>query len=158
MSSQFVPASIPDDVLVQLAAMGDAALAALGPAHETFTHDKRGPYLEKWRLAQGPDGSATLIHRFLRSDGDNELHDHPWDNRTIVISGGYYDVTPTGRRWLGPGAILNRRAHHFHRVELEPGIQPVTLFWHGPKINEWGFLSADGLKIPADQFLASKSN
>ena len=147
--------TVPAAILQQLGHLGDAALRALGSPHETLTHEERGPYLEKWHLARQPDGSASLIHRFLRSDGDDELHDHPWDNRTLMISDGYWEVTANGRRWIAPGDIVVRKATDFHRIELEPGTTPVTLFWHGPRTNQWGFLGHDGIKVAAAEFLAT---
>ena len=126
----------------------------LGAPDEVLTHELHGPYLEKWHLRRFEDGSATLLHRFLRSDADDEFHDHPWDNRTTVISGGYFEVTPEGHRWLGPGSQVERKATDFHRVQIAPGIVPVTLFWHGPKVNEWGFRLPDGSKVPWREFTA----
>src|SRR3546814_19560628 len=72
-----------------------------------------------------------------------------------MVTYGYWEITRDGRRWIAPGDIVIRKAHEFHRIELEPGTHPLTIFWHGPKINDWGFLGADGVKLPANQFLAS---
>lgn len=149
--------AIPPEMVAELQHLSNAAIVTLGQPHELLTHPTRGDYLEKWRLDEKDDGSATLIHRILRSDGDQELHDHPWDNRTIVLSGGYWDVTPEGRRWLGAGSILHRRAGDFHRVELADGIIPVTMFSHGPRIQDWGFLGEDGVKIPAAEFISRQA-
>lgn len=154
MNPELPSPSVAPATMKELKKLSDVAKFTLGAPHEVLTHEARGPYLEKWRLSQDADGSARMLHRFLRSDGDEEFHDHPWDNRTLMISGGYWDVTPTSRQWVAPGEILIRKAHDFHRIELEDGVIPMTIFWHGPKINEWGFLGVDGIKIPADKFLA----
>lgn len=122
------------------------------PADETLDHHQAGPYLEKWLVLKDQKGNARYVHRFLRSDQDDETHDHPWDNVTICIEGGYWNVTPDGRFWIAPGDVVRRKATEFHRVELEPGIQPITIFDHGPKVNEWGFLLEDGTKMPWAQF------
>src|SRR3546814_17459902 len=88
------------------------------------------------------------MHHILRSDGDDELHDHPWDNRTLMVTYGYWEITRDGRRWIAPGDIVIRKAHEFHRIELEPGTHPLTIFWHGPKINDWGFLGrSEGRRV-----------
>jgi hypothetical protein len=158
MTSDMPSPSVPETTLRDLEDLVSIAKASLGAPHEILTHDERGPYLEKWHLSRESDGSARLLHVILRSDGDDELHDHPWDNRTLMVSGGYWDVTPKGRRWISPGDIVMRKANDFHRIELQPGIQPMTIFWHGPKINEWGFLGLDGIKIPADEFLARSAS
>jgi hypothetical protein len=158
MTTAVPSSSIPRATLAELEDMVAIAKAALGEPHEILTHDERGPYLEKWHLSREADGSARLLHLILRSDGDEELHDHPWDNRTLMVSGGYWEITADGRRWVAPGDVVKRKATEFHRIELEPGIQPMTIFWHGPKINEWGFLGADGIKIPAREFLANSAS
>ncbi len=121
--------------------------------HETLNHSIHGPYLEKWLIDRGDQGIALYLHHFIRSDADGEWHDHPWDNETLVIEGGYWECTPAGRRWLGPGDRVSRKATDFHRVELEPGIRPYSLFYHGTKINEWGAMGTDGIKIHHHQFV-----
>lgn len=121
---------------------------------ETLDHSVHGPYLRKWLIARLPDGTARYAHQFLRSDADDELHDHPWDNDTLVVTDGYWNVSPKGRIWLGAGDRLHRAAGDFHRVQLEPGLLPFTIFDHGPKINIWGFLGADGSKIRPEDFTA----
>jgi hypothetical protein len=118
------------------------------PADETLVHPQHGPYLEKWLYDRSDDGSARHVHRFLRSDADDEMHDHPWASRSIILSGGYWEVTPLGRIWLGEGSTSIRQATDLHRVEIEPGIIPITMFEHGPRTNEWGFVGADGRKVP----------
>lgn len=131
----------------------EAALLLVGtPAHETLVHPEHGPYLEKWLFDRSEDGSARHVHRFLRSDADDEMHDHPWASRSIILSGGYWEVTPAGRRWLEAGSTSVREAVDIHRVELEPGIVPITMFEHGPRTNEWGFVGSDGVKIPWREF------
>lgn len=44
-------------------------------------------------------------------------------------------------RWLGPGRINIVSGTDFHRVEL-PARRPAwTLFVHGRKVRQWGFLN-----------------
>lgn len=156
--NDFISSSIPEATLRDLENLVDVARAALGAPHEILTHPERGPYLEKWHLSREEDGSARLMHHILRSDGDKEFHDHPWDNRTLMVTDGYWDVTPNSRRWIAPGDVVLRKANEFHRIELEKDTHPLTIFWHGPKINEWGFLGTDGLKIPSKEFLANSTS
>lgn len=121
---------------------------------ETLDHEIHGPYLEKWLIERRQDGSARYVHRFLRPDADHETHDHPWDNRTVCYENGYWDERPDGRRWVGPGDVLERLATDFHRVSFDPGRLPITVFEHGPKYNAWGFLGPDGIKIPWRDYTA----
>lgn len=90
-----------------------------------------------------------FVHKFLKSDPD-EVHDHPWPYCTIILRGGYWEWTPViGRnglvygevqQWKGAGQIRFGHSTDFHRIELEPGITPWTLFIPGPKLRDWGFL------------------
>jgi hypothetical protein len=97
----------------------------------------------------------VFIHKIIKSDadGDSVLHDHPWWYLTIVLAGGYYEwrpytsskgVTIQKRYWIGPGSILWRRAESLHRLELYNNTPALTIFIHGKRIREWGFLTKNG--------------
>lgn len=87
------------------------------------------PYLYRYTLLKGP-GFKVMLHRIVRSDGDRELHDHPWSFLTIMLRGGYYEETeapnditysnggPTRSAWKPPGTIAWHPAEHRHRVRL----------------------------------------
>ena len=107
------------------------------------------PYLERYYLS-GLGGWHLYLHRFIASDPDRGLHDHPWRRAfSLILSGGYNEVrrlvTPTGTRvvtrWRRPGTINRLAGDDFHRVLIESGGQAWTLFCHGPRIKGWGFLS-----------------
>jgi len=83
------------------------------------------------------------LHRFLRSDDDRALHDHPWWNCSIVLTGEYteHSIADGGvhrRRIRRAGSWTLRRATAAHRIELHAG-PCVSLFLTGAKIREWGF-------------------
>ena len=100
------------------------------------------PYLIRVYLGHW-GGWRVYLHRFVRSDGERWLHDHPFTGCAVVLSGGYREeVLPAlggttrihRRRWLNwiPGK-------KFHRItEVLPGTW--TLFVHGPHSKNWGFL------------------
>jgi len=81
----------------------------------------------------------VFLHKFMKGDPD-ELHDHPWPYATLILKGGYWEVTPKGRYWRGPGSFRLAGPKSLHRVELEPGVHAWTLFMPGPKLREWGFI------------------
>ena len=81
----------------------------------------------------------VFLHKFLQSDPD-ELHDHPWPYFTLILRGGYWETTPKGRFWRGPGHMRISGSNSLHRVELEPGVCAWSLFIPGPKLREWGFI------------------
>jgi hypothetical protein len=43
-------------------------------------------------------------------------------------------------KWRGPGHFRICGANSYHRIELDPGVTPWTLFMPGPQKREWGFL------------------
>lgn len=112
---------------------------------------EQAPYLTRWTLSgkrfEG-NGRAVFLHHFERSDAD-EMHDHPWRFVSLILAGGYYEVTPakgwvngigpTQKRWYGPGRILTRPAEWIHRVEIPPGRCCWTLILRGVRVRSWGF-------------------
>jgi hypothetical protein len=108
-------------------------------------------YMERyWILPYTRFGLAIRVHHILRSDSDRVFHDHPWPFITVILRGGYTEVTPIfvdgiyageRRRDRGPGSILLRRASAWHRLEVATGKTAWTLFITGPKVQRWGFLT-----------------
>jgi hypothetical protein len=97
------------------------------------------PYLQRWWIIPRNAHFNVYLHRFLRSDDERALHDHPWPNVSWLIEGEYLEHTPEGTFRRTPGALVEREATSSHRIELIEG-QPVTsLFFTGPKEREWGF-------------------
>ena len=92
------------------------------------------PYLERYYLFFKDRETFPFnifIHKFLKSDPD-DLHDHPWGFRTLILKGGYWEHTEEGKFWRHPGYIGFRSANNLHRVDLKPGTKPLTLFISGP--------------------------
>ena len=124
----------------------------LGRYRVIMDREDNEPYLERYYIFL-KDRTwfpfNMFVHKFLKSDPD-DVHDHPWPYCTIILRGGYWEWTPViGRnglvygevqQWKGAGQIRFGRSTDFHRIELEPGIVPWTLFIPGPKLREWGFL------------------
>jgi len=101
------------------------------------------PYMERWWLKRSPE-SSIYLHRFLRSDDDRALHDHPWDSLSIVLEGRYVEVTPGGSILRIAGDIIARAATDPHRIEIAGGETAITLFITKERIREWGFLCPQG--------------
>ena len=106
-----------------------------------------------------------FIHKLLLSDEDRDVHDHPWNYLTVILAGGYTEWTPVfdrhgvkiGERgtWRGPGSIIWRRATSFHRLEMST--PTWTLFIHGWRTREWGFLTKQGW-VDRIQYIKDKIN
>ena len=97
-------------------------------------------------------GWRFYLHRFVGSDPDRGLHDHPWTKaHSIILSGWYWEETRSGTRkvrWFN-----SLTGDTFHRVVLPVrweghGLdarfneQPCwTLFFHlVGNVKPWGFL------------------
>ena len=72
-----------------------------------------------------------LVHKILKGDR-GDLHDHYWSYITIILRGGYWETLKSGKFWRSPGYIGFRSANNLHRVDIEPGTKPLTLFISGP--------------------------
>jgi hypothetical protein len=108
-------------------------------------------YLQRWKIIKSRWGNIYL-HRFLRSDDDRALHDHPWSNMSILLCGELVEhrIAAGGvnlRNWLVPGNVVirlsGRTAHRLELVAEDQGATALTLFFTGPKYREWGFHCPD---------------
>lgn len=106
-----------------------------------------GPYLERYYLGT-IFGKRLFIHRFMASDPDRGLHDHPWEwALSLILSGGYDELIMYGKDIK----VIKRRAftinkftgEKFHRVMLPDELvgKSWTLFIHGDRDRDWGFLN-----------------
>jgi hypothetical protein len=132
-----------------------------------------GDYMERyWIIPYNkiPFLPSARIHHIKRSDDDRAFHDHPWWYLTIILRGGYWEVTPLmdlskktehwyfKRTWRGPGSIIFRRHTDFHRLEVQEGQTCWTLFMTGKYKHQWGFLPRpDAPKIPHKEYLETRA-
>jgi len=119
---------------------------------QRITRGDGAPYLWRLILFRCP-WFAVYLHVFL---GDDDLceHSHPWDFVSIILWGGYYEITQNGRlwRWYLPGSVLVRRAEWRHRVMRFEQRTAVSLVLTGRKRQSWGFYTRDGVFIPWKQY------
>lgn len=52
------------------------------------------PYLYRWWIIPKNRFFNIYLHRFLRSDDDRALHDHPWWSLGVILHGAYNEVLP----------------------------------------------------------------
>jgi len=113
------------------------------------------PYLERYYifLKDRIDFPFNIfLHKFLKSDPD-DLHDHPWAFRTIILYGGYWEYTEKGKFWRPPLSYRYAAANTFHRVELDKDIPYCwTLFIPSKNYRDWGFKTKKGW-IKHDEYL-----
>jgi len=106
------------------------------------------PYLERYYLCT-IFGLRFFIHRFVASDPDRGLHDHPWKwALSLILSGGYTELKI--RKGFAsylcsfkrkPGRFNYISGNTFHRVLLNQKQEAWSLFAHGERIKDWGFLT-----------------
>jgi hypothetical protein len=100
------------------------------------------PYLLRWWIIPRNRFFNIYLHKFLRSDDDRALHDHPLLNVSYLLAGGYVEHTiPQGgvqvAKKYAAGDLKFRRAVAAHRIEID---KPCwSLFITGPVVREWGF-------------------
>lgn len=123
------------------------------------------PYLYRRFVVPRNRFFNIYLHKFVKSDYDEALHDHPWWFMSVILKGAYWehraDRRESARSRRTAGSIAIRSAKTAHRVELErdeewidpadmpdaDGWYPLhftekpvwTLFLTGPKIRDWGF-------------------
>lgn len=115
------------------------------------------PYLERYYVfikERKHFPFNIFLHKFLKSDPD-DLHDHPWGYATLILKGGYWEHTPDGKFWRGPGHFRMCKSNNIHRIELDPDVQAWTLFMPGPQRKDWGFIK-DGKWIQHEKYLSSR--
>jgi hypothetical protein len=137
---------------------------ALHREPDFYVGGQANPYLERWFIKRDAQeepredtrGFNVFLHRFRRSDDDRALHDHPWANCSILLSGTYLEVMPGAERgdeetmFVGAfgepqralrrraGSVVFRKAEQAHRLIIDDG-DCWSLFVTGRKVREWGF-------------------
>lgn len=101
-------------------------------------------YLRRWWVVPRNEFCNVYLHEIRQSDDDRALHDHPWANRSLIISGSYHEHTPDGVFVRTAGDVVDRPAEALHRLVVEPGKPVISLFMTGPVVREWGFACPKG--------------
>jgi hypothetical protein len=98
-------------------------------------------YMRRFYLRRGSPGAR--FHQIVASDPGRDMHNHPWDYVTRLLSGAYTEHTPDGDVLYEAPCTLVRKARQLHRLELADG--PVwTYFVTGRFQRNWGFMTAAG--------------
>ena len=120
---------------------------------EATRHDRKYKWLPSIR-----------IHHILRADLARDLHDHPWDARTIILKGDYverrrvagkgsytlldgieYPVTEEYLRLPGDTATIKFGEYHSIDYVSDGGVYTMFITWDYR--GTWGFL-VNGKKVP----------
>jgi hypothetical protein len=120
-----------------------------------FRHPYRdiGNYMGRWWVIPG----LVRLHHIKRPDR-GDLHDHPGNWTTRILSGWYIELDIYGKTHLrSAGDTVSRKAHEFHKIVDVSPEGCWTLFSMPRRINRWGFL-VDGVKVPYKQYHRERFN
>jgi hypothetical protein len=117
--------------------------------------------LEQLHEQQQYRWAGGKVHHIASSDIP-VLHDHPWSFCTLILRGGYTEITPLTddgvclrRKHFGAGTFRFVRANQWHYLEVDKPDGAWTLCISFPKRQSWGFL-VDGVKVPWRKYLADR--
>ena len=121
------------------------------------------PANEEERMRRGWLGNllpSARLHHIRLPDDDAHLHDHPWDARTIILSGEYIEqLDDAGHKmryrpqgYTGP--VLFGQYHRIHWVP-EEGVWTLFITWRYR--GTWGF-RVNGQKVPYKEYLKERDN
>ena len=127
------------------------------------------PYMLRWYVIPRNPLINVYVHKFVRSDDDRALHDHPWWFVSLILRGQYDEVTERGVGRRRAGTVAFRPAEWRHRVRLlalsgsdlrKGGELPCwTVIITGPKRRGWGFwckqtlMTMSGRHVEHEQFV-----
>ncbi|WP_346396805.1 hypothetical protein [Pseudomonas syringae] len=158
--------------------------------------DGQEVYMGRWWLFNPYDRETHLgrirwfpwsirVHHIMRPDADRDLHDHPWNARTVILRGWYAEQRQASDEWkkaVRSGLIENpdpkfvdwlmrdacewirrdagdtAQLNHgeYHRIdEVSPG-GVYTLFITSRWKGDWGFL-VNGVKVAWREYTGERS-
>lgn len=115
------------------------------------------PYIYRWHvIPRNAAGANVYFHIQVASDPERPLHDHPWDNVSHILAGGYDEVYQGEPPWSHArtierrvGDVILRKAEVAHRLILPEDVPyTMTLFTTGPVRRAWGFWINNHRGIP----------
>lgn len=102
-----------------------------------------------------PEGHRLMLHYFPVADFSETFHDHPWGFRTLVLWGGYIDLSlrPDGAEvseLLAVGSYRYRPARHLRRTFTVVLTNPTERRWCEGDVQDW---KCDGIAADFNETL-----
>lgn len=148
-----IKALLSEEDAATMALITGAPVGMVGP--DLVIAPDGDPYLYRWHVIPRNRQANVYFHIQTASDPERPLHDHPWHNTSVILSGGYDEIInpdplsdPGGEKTISRrvGDVVSREASVAHRLILPEGIPyTMTLFTTGPKVRSWGFWCNDGV-------------
>jgi len=92
------------------------------------------------------------FHKWFGDDDQRALHCHPFNFFTIVLNGGYTDVSESGDDILRAGSFRFRKAEYKHSVrDVIPNTRTILIT--SKTLRRWGFYIS-GKLIKRDKYFA----
>lgn len=106
-------------------------------------------YMRRFFLTPRRWPLRIFLHHIVRSDSDRDCHDHPFDFATYLVRGSYLERirNPFGTAFYGwrfaqRGSLLDNKAEHTHKVELDEPVWSLLLVSRARRA--WGFWTENG--------------
>ena len=129
-----------------------------GQPHIVIPKSDGSQYLRRWYIIPRNKKLNVYLHHFLADDDDRALHDHPWWFITLILKGGYFELTEINGKLVPKKrpsvfdigspywkrCLAYRPAEWRHRVVLPVSVwgdsKPCwTIIITGPNVRQWGF-------------------
>jgi hypothetical protein len=149
---------VPHMLHMSMLLFADSIIASRPP--DAIIGPVTDPYVHRWHLGPRGDAANCYVHIFYRDDVDRALHDHRYDNTSVVLRNDYLEhfhempLRIVGDKYATmsvlrkTGDVVHRRATEPHRVSLVDGpkgkIPVTTIFFTGEAYRQWGFAPPSG--------------
>lgn len=101
-------------------------------------------HFRRYRLIQTP-WFAIYIHQILESDKDTDMHDHPWNFTSLILSGSYYesykiapDFQSIHNKVYFVGDVIKHKAEDVHKITIQTP-EVWTLVFTSGRVRDWGY-------------------
>lgn len=159
----------------------DKIMDKAGRKRIILDRDNKSEYMIRyyiWRKRDEDNKKSNLfIHKIMRSDSDNHLHNHPWKWATFLIKGSYIEILPDNdffvnhkkeeldiwgdipftykrkRKWL---TFRRNHAKDYHQLKLINDKPVWTIFWHGKRHQDWSFY-VEGQPVQWKEYLDGRN-
>ena len=106
-------------------------------------------YLHRWCIVPRSKSKNQYLHQILSAD-EPILHDHPWDFKSMILTGSYIETTPEGEFTRRAGDMYEKKATDLHYIKSVEE-NTWTMVFTGPNVRDWGF-QIEGEWVSHDQY------